>query len=197
LKTHLKRGEPCPIHNGDRFCECHPQRKKKKHDFRRHGPVIRDIRDDHPRGYIEICSDYELERRKKEMLHEHNRCYICGERFNSYRQVTLEHLEPAGKDRVKDDHRDNLEIAHILCNIRKGSQRLTEPRCEVCGVLRPPHLLPSDERPAAVNHPFIPRVSPVLETSAGTEPGESAGTAAHPTANAAPAVPPPTKEYIN
>ena len=52
-------------------------------------------------------------------------CWICGERFDDYGEVELEHKEPKGiGGGRRDDHRDNLALAHKRSNREKGSKRI-------------------------------------------------------------------------
>jgi len=122
MNSHLRRSELCPIHHSFFCCG----REKQRHFKQKiSGPVIRVIDDHHPRGYREICSKQELRRRKHELIAKGEHCIYCPEPFTDYRQIVLAHKEPKGMGGANhDDHRDNLALAHDICNLRNGSKRL-------------------------------------------------------------------------
>lgn len=128
-KNWLKRGERCPLHKGSIRCECHGQAA-----IREPFQSVRRVDDKfHPRGYREQCSPSELRRRKHTMIQRGDGCWLCIEaekpeeqcRFTSYDEIDLEHREPKGMGGARrDDHWDNLALAHHACNMEKGSKRI-------------------------------------------------------------------------
>ncbi len=126
--SRLRRRERCPLHNSF-FC-CGRERPKKKPTLFRGkirakntGPVIRVIDDHHPRGYRELCSKPELRRRKNELIRKPERCFYCGYHFEDYRVIELAHKQSMGMGGSwRDDHRENLALAHRWCNRKNGSK---------------------------------------------------------------------------
>lgn len=122
----LAKSEICPIHRS-RFC-C--GREKKALAFTRgvtkRGPVTRVEDPHHPRGYRELCTPAELNRRLKIKLKEQNSiCGICNFPIEDFRDCVPDHREPKGMGGAfRDDHIDNIQAAHRACNNEKGSRRL-------------------------------------------------------------------------
>lgn len=121
MKRKLKPGEKCPLH-GSTVCACHESRPPMKIYL-----VVRRVQDfTHPRGYRELCSPAELRRRKHALLAKDQTCWLCGKTFTDYNEIDLEHKEPKGMGGARrDDHRDNLALAHRECNLEKGSRRVS------------------------------------------------------------------------
>ncbi len=120
--SRLRKGERCPLHNSF-YCCGRSKPKPRKQSFRQTGPVIRVMDNSHPRGYREECSAAELRRRKNELIRQSVSCLYCTEPFTDYRQVELAHRNSKGMGGFKrDDHRDNLGLAHRWCNRKNGSR---------------------------------------------------------------------------
>lgn len=79
----------------------------------------------HPRGYREICSLAEQRKRKHELLSQPDpHCFYCKRPFVLYDEVDLAHILPKGMGgATRDDHRNNLALAHKSCNRLNGSKR--------------------------------------------------------------------------
>lgn len=89
-------------------------------------PGVRRIPDEnHPRGYREIRSRSAMRKLLNRKIVEQNRlCGICDEPFTDYEDIVPDHREPKGMGSAKrDDHPDNIQAAHSLCNLEKGSKR--------------------------------------------------------------------------
>jgi hypothetical protein len=116
--SRLRKSKICPIHRS-RFC-C--GREKKALAFTRgvtkKGPVTRVTDPYHPRGYREMCTPAEINRRLKIKLREQNgKCAICGFQIEDMREAVADHIEPRGMNGAfRDDHIDNLQAAHKSCN---------------------------------------------------------------------------------
>jgi hypothetical protein len=144
MSRFLKSREICPIHSSY-FCEpCHKPQKKKlpasvgrsggwkstplAHSPRRYPlPAVMRIEDPHhERGYREECNARELKRRKDQKIHEQGGCcYLCGEKFENYRDVEACHKRSKGMGGAfHDDHIDNLFAGHRWCNREQGSREV-------------------------------------------------------------------------
>lgn len=88
-------------------------------------PVRRIDDPHHPRGYREIRSPAEMKRLLRQKIKEQDsKCGICGELFTDVRDIVPDHKEPKGMGGAwRDDHPDNIQAAHRLCNGEKGSKR--------------------------------------------------------------------------
>ena len=128
MNNRLRRRDFCPLHKSY-FCECHGPRKEK-HPQKKHRElaVERIIDPHHPRGYREVCSEAELRRRKNLLILQADGepiCHLCCEGFSRYSEIELEHIEPKGMGGAwRDDHMDNLALAHRSCNREKGSRHI-------------------------------------------------------------------------
>lgn len=60
--------------------------------------------------------------RAKALMKQRNRCVYCKEPLNAV-TVTADHIHP--RSRGGNDHEDNILAACSLCNIAKGSKRIT------------------------------------------------------------------------
>ncbi len=120
----LRRGERCPIHNS-RTCCGREELLKHKPRYEFNCGVKRIPDPSVPRGYREVCTKAELKRRLNRKVEEQDGiCAICGEYFDDYRTITLDHVEPRGMGAGRrDDHEDNLQAVHGACNALKGSTR--------------------------------------------------------------------------
>jgi hypothetical protein len=119
----LNRSHICPIHHS-RVC-CGREEKPKPQRLRQLG--IQRVEDpNHPRGYREIRSPAEM--RKLLMLKvsaQAGKCGICHQPFTDCKDIVPDHVEPKGMGAARrDDHPDNIQAAHRLCNLLKGSKRL-------------------------------------------------------------------------
>lgn len=127
----LKLNERCPIHKKygccgrEMFSPLAPKSKSKWETVR---PGVRRIRDehaDHPDGYRYKLSPA----RMKEVLNAKIRdrrpsCAICGGPFTDYRDIVPDHIEPRGLGGARrDDRPENIQPAHRMCNLEKGSKR--------------------------------------------------------------------------
>ena len=82
----------------------------------------------HPRGYRELRSPAELQKLlAQKIIAQEGRCAICHELFTDFRDIVPDHIEPKGMGAARrDDHPDNIQAAHRLCNLLKGSRRVPE-----------------------------------------------------------------------
>jgi len=90
-------------------------------------PGVRRIKDDHhPRGYRELRSPAAMRRLvAKKVQEQRNTCPYCKWEFTDMREVGPDHIEPRGMGASRrDDHPDNIQAMHNICNSLKGSKRL-------------------------------------------------------------------------
>lgn len=126
----LKTNERCPIH-GRRNCCGRADRLKtilpNPRKFASFEPGVHRIDDPvHPRGYRERRSRSAMRRLLNKKIVEQNRiCPLCQREFYDYQDIVPDHIEPRGMNAARrDDHPDNIQAAHRLCNLEKGSKRL-------------------------------------------------------------------------
>jgi len=118
----LRTGERCPIHQGY-FC-CGRSLPKSDTGLRIFKPAVYRMPADNERGYIEVCSKGELRRRLPILLkRQNNICGICGLPIEDCRDAVVDHIEPRPAGCKKDSHWDNIQAAHSVCNLEKGSKR--------------------------------------------------------------------------
>lgn len=119
----LRRNEFCPIHHS-RFC-C--GREKPSGDCRARLGVRRIDDPHHPRGYRELRSHAEMRKLlNRKIVEQEGRCAVCNEPFTDYSDVVSDHKVPNGMGGARrDDHPDNIQAAHRLCNSEKGSKRVS------------------------------------------------------------------------
>jgi hypothetical protein len=88
--------------------------------------VVRIPDEHHPRGYRERRSPSAMKRLLKRKVEEQEKlCGICIKPFTDARDIVPDHIEPRGMQAARrDDHPDNIQAAHSLCNLEKGSRRL-------------------------------------------------------------------------
>jgi hypothetical protein len=140
----LKSREICPIHHSYFCVPCHkPQKKFPASTWGKRGelsrtplarsprrfpsPAVMRIEDATvPRGYREECNARELKRRKDQKIHEQGGCcYLCGEKFENYRDVECCHKRSKGMGGAyHDDHIENLFAGHRWCNREQGSREV-------------------------------------------------------------------------
>lgn len=51
-------------------------------------------------------------------------CGICGERITDFNDLVPDHIEPGKMGGCRDHSDENLQPAHWLCNLQKGSKRM-------------------------------------------------------------------------
>lgn len=123
----LRRGEMCHLHHSYFCCGRQQPFARKNFPVRKlQTPGVRIVEDvHHPRGYREICSLPEKRHRKMKLLASGLReCFYCHEELTDFRDIELAHLEPKGMGGARrDDHMDNLTLAHRSCNRENGSKR--------------------------------------------------------------------------
>jgi hypothetical protein len=133
MNNRLRKREKCPVHpKNPYFCECHGPKKQK---FRRQteikGPVTRINMPEHPRGYIEVCSESELRRRKHEKIREQKSLCACGcqQEFTDYRDAELDHIDAKKMGGgFRDEHRDNLRVLKRACHqVKTGALQWSKP----------------------------------------------------------------------
>src|SRR5574337_78251 len=117
----LSRNELCPIHKKRSGCCGREPENQPKRRYEFNFGVKRIPDPSVPRGYREICTKAELNRRLKAKVEEQDGiCAICGEYFVDYRTITLDHIEPRGLGGGRrDDHESNLQAVHGACNALK------------------------------------------------------------------------------
>jgi hypothetical protein len=118
----LRRNEFCPIHRS-LFC-CGREKAQKDRRLRLGVQRIEDPH--HPRGYRELRSPAEMRKLlNRKIAEQDGKCAICHESFTDYSEIVPDHIEPKGMGGAwRDDHPDNVQASHGLCNLRKGSRRL-------------------------------------------------------------------------
>ena len=81
----------------------------------------------HPRGYRELRSPAELRKVLTQKISaQQGNCGICHLPFTDCNDIVPAHIEPKGMGSAwRDDHPDNIQAAHRLCNLLKCSRRLT------------------------------------------------------------------------
>lgn len=124
----LRKGQRCPLHNSYFCCGRNKplDRFEDKPRFRRQNLDVRIVEDPHhPRGFREICSSRELQRRKWKLAESGiKNCFYCHEALTDYRETDLAHIEPKGMGGGRrDDSWENLTLAHRSCNNQNGSKR--------------------------------------------------------------------------
>lgn len=90
-------------------------------------PGVTRIPDEHhPRHYRERRSPSAMKRLLKRKVDEQEGlCAICHQPFTDARDIVPDHIKPRGMSAARrDDHPDNIQAAHSLCNLEKGSRRL-------------------------------------------------------------------------
>ncbi len=118
----LRKSEMCPIHRS-RFC-CGRELDRKQRTLWL--PVQRIEDPQHPRGYRELRSPAEMRKLlNRKIIEQDTKCGICHKLFTNYEDIVPEHIEPKGMGSARrDDHPDNIQAAHRLCNLEKGSKRI-------------------------------------------------------------------------
>jgi 5-methylcytosine-specific restriction endonuclease McrA len=116
----LRRNERCPIHKSF-FC-CGRER-----GWRRCKPwaAVERIEDPHhPRGYRERRSPAEMKKLlDRKIVEQDMKCGICRKPFTSYEEIVPDHKRSKGMGSARrDDHPDNIQAAHRICNLEKGSR---------------------------------------------------------------------------
>ena len=119
----LRRNQYCPIHHS-RFC-CGREEASKAGRLTMGVERIDDP--NHPRGYRELRSPAELRKVLTQKISaQQGNCGICHLPFTDCNDIVPDHIEPKGMGAAwRDDHPDNIQAAHRLCNLLKGSRRLT------------------------------------------------------------------------
>jgi 5-methylcytosine-specific restriction endonuclease McrA len=60
----------------------------------------------------------------RKIVEQEGKCAICHKDFSDCSEVVPDHIEPKGMGGARrDDHPDNVQAAHGVCNLRKGSRR--------------------------------------------------------------------------
>lgn len=71
-----------------------------------------------------MISEPERRRRKLKLCEKISDCFYCHEPLESFSDTDLSHIEPKGMNGARrDDHWDNLTLAHRRCNNLNGSKR--------------------------------------------------------------------------
>lgn len=119
----LHRNQYCPIHHSLFCCG------REKTSNARHLTMGVERIDDpnHPRGYRELRSPAELRKvLTQKITAQKGNCGICHLPFTDCKDIVPDHIEPKGMGAARrDDHPDNVQAAHRLCNLLKGSRRLS------------------------------------------------------------------------
>jgi 5-methylcytosine-specific restriction endonuclease McrA len=118
----LRKNEYCPIHRS-RFC-CGREQAQKERKLRFGVQRIEDPH--HPRGYRERRSPAEMRKLlNRKVVEQGGKCAICHKQFTDYGDIVPDHKEPKGMGGAwRDDHPENIQAAHTLCNSEKGSTRI-------------------------------------------------------------------------
>jgi 5-methylcytosine-specific restriction endonuclease McrA len=124
----LKKNERCPIHKSFYCCG----RENKSSTLKRYArkPSVQRVEDEHhPRGFIEVCSRDERRRRLMKKIDEQKGICApkemggCGQPFDDFRGIELDHITVRPMGCEKDSHMDNLQALCVECNRKKGSIR--------------------------------------------------------------------------
>jgi hypothetical protein len=60
---------------------------------------------------------------KRKIAEQNNRCGICGKLFTDCGDIVPDYKRSRGMGSARrDDHPANIEAAHRICNLRKGSK---------------------------------------------------------------------------
>jgi hypothetical protein len=122
----LTKSQPCPIHGGSRVCcgRSPKQQMPRRATFNRGVKRISD--ETVERGYREIRTPAEMRKLLLVKVREQEgKCGICGESFTEIGEVVPDHRSPRGSGGAfRDDHPDNIQAAHSLCNGEKGGRRI-------------------------------------------------------------------------
>jgi hypothetical protein len=118
----LRPNERCPIHKSLFCCG----REKIKAKRRTWVPVQRIEDPHHPRGYREIKSRGEMRKLlKRKIVEQNNGCGICNKLFSDCGDIVPDHKRSRGMGAARrDDHPDNIQAAHRICNLKKGSKSI-------------------------------------------------------------------------
>lgn len=123
----LSTNQLCPIHRRTDCCGRKTRTERRTRKYLMLEPGVRRIPDPHhPRGYRELRSPSAMRRLVNQKVGEQqNVCPLCGKEFSDMREVGPDHVLPRGMNAGKrDDHPDNIQATHNLCNLAKGSKRL-------------------------------------------------------------------------
>jgi hypothetical protein len=118
----LRRNQICPIYRS-RFC-CGREVVQQERQRRQIG--IRRIDDPHHSlGYRELRSNGEMRKLlDRKIVTQNGMCGICEGKFTDYSDIVPDHISPRGMGGAwRDDHPDNIQAVHWLCNDEKGSSR--------------------------------------------------------------------------
>ena len=120
----LRRNELCPIHRS-LFC-CGREQTQKERRLRLGVQRIDDPH--HPRGYRELRSPGEMRKLLNRKISEQGgKCAICLKEFSDYSDIVPDHRRPKGMGGAwRDDHPENIQAVHRLCNLGKGSRRICD-----------------------------------------------------------------------
>jgi hypothetical protein len=82
----------------------------------------------HPRGYRKLRSPAEMRKLlNRKIAEQSGQCPICHEEFTYYSEIVPDHRHPKGMGGAcRDDHPDNVQAVHRLCNSEKGSRRIDD-----------------------------------------------------------------------
>lgn len=122
----LKRNQRCPIHRSVLCCGRDVQMRKAKPRYETRNGVTKIPDPTAPRGYRERRSPAAMRLLLELKVHEQlEECGICHKPLTDMREVVPDHIEPRGMGGSRrDDHSENIQAAHQLCNIEKGSRRI-------------------------------------------------------------------------
>ena len=129
----LKRREYCPIHRAFNCCgrgESPSRTVEQKPKYGFVGGVKRIPDEFHIRGYREVRTPAEMRKLTARKIREQNRmCGLCGLEFTDMREVVPDHIIPRGMNGGRrDDHAENIQASHSLCNSEKGSMSMDQWR---------------------------------------------------------------------
>ena len=115
--SRLRTGERCPIHGGYYCCG----RERKSNQAKRYSGPVQKLPDGR-----EKCSKSEMRRRLPILLHKQGgMCGICLKPIEDFREAVIDHILPRGMGGgSRDDSWKNIQAAHGICNLQKGSRRL-------------------------------------------------------------------------
>jgi hypothetical protein len=79
----------------------------------------------HPRGYREFRSSTEMRKLlSRKIVAQARECALCHIKFTNYNDIVPDHINPKGMGGSwRDDHPDNIQAVHWMCNGEKGSSR--------------------------------------------------------------------------
>ncbi len=118
----LKSTEVCPIHRSKFCCGRDFRKISRQGKWIRIGPGVKrhvetGLTRRSPAAMRQLVA--------KKVLEQDGLCAICEQRFDDFREVTADHIEPRGMGGARrNDAADNIRAVCADCNSEKGSKRV-------------------------------------------------------------------------